>query len=58
MNVLKRCRRTTQVRLFACPVCGARKPATKRAGRKTEAGHIKTMWCFCCREERDFEQVA
>ena len=44
------------VRTFVCPVCGAVVPATKTQGI-TVAGHIKTMWCYSCREVRDFLQV-
>ena len=44
------------VRTFICPVCGAVVPATKTQGI-TVAGHIKTMWCYSCREVRDFLQV-
>ena len=48
--------RKTQKRLFRCPVCGEVAPATKRSG-KTRPGHIKTMYCCQCREDRDFEQI-
>ena len=49
-------RRCLFKRYFRCPVCGAETPAPCTR-RKTLPGHIKTMYCYVCRETRDFEQV-
>lgn len=45
-----------QKRLFICPECGVVVPATKYYG-KTSVGHIKTMYCYQCKEDKDFEQI-
>lgn len=45
------------IRQFRCPECGEIVPATKRSDRKTPPGHVKTMWCFRCKKQRDFLQV-
>lgn len=56
MKPRRKSRNPPQVRLFQCPNCGRFVPATKRRHR-TAIGHIKTMYCFFCQEERDFIQV-
>lgn len=48
--------RPPQIRHFRCLTCGARNVATKMQG-KTYPGHIKTMYCYRCRKERDQEQT-
>lgn len=45
-------------RFFKCPECGIVICAPKLKYHMTSEGHIKTMWCFKCKEERDFEQVS
>lgn len=50
-------RQAYYVRHFICPVCGFRRPATKRSGSRTSVGHIKDMLCPRCNEIRKFEQV-
>lgn len=52
----ERNQRYWQKRIFRCPECGALIPALK-AKSPTQTGHIKTMYCYVCREERDFEQI-
>ena len=47
--------RKVYLREFKCPDCGTFMRAAKH--RLTEKGHIKTMWCPMCKEERDFVQV-
>lgn len=42
-------------RRFRCPECGELMTAPKK--RNTAIGHIKTMWCWRCKEMRDFVQV-
>lgn len=56
MRTTRRSHLPPQVRWFTCPVCGALNPATKAEGR-AHRGHIKTMYCYRCREERDQEQT-
>ena len=48
-------RSTRYYRQFRCPTCGTEMVAPKM--RKTAKGHIKTMWCWKCRDMRDFVQV-
>lgn len=45
-----------QMRVFRCPVCGQLHTAPKVLGR-THEGHIKTMWCFVCKQVVDQVQV-
>lgn len=47
--------RPPQVRYFRCTECGAVNVATKIQGF-TLRGHIKTMYCYRCRTDRDQEQ--
>lgn len=56
MKLRRRSRRPPQIRLFRCPVCGKLTPATKIKGQ-TAAGHIKTMYCYGCKEIRDTVQI-
>ena len=49
-------RRHFSIRHFRCPECGAVFPVSKMV-RRTGGGHIKTMYCYKCRAERDFEQI-
>lgn len=49
-------RRQCLLRYFKCPVCGAILTAPRRHGH-THPGHVKTMYCFVCRQERDFVQT-
>lgn len=44
-----------RVRYFKCPVCGTVVTATKMDGL-SPPGHIKTMYCWKCKEERDHIQ--
>jgi len=46
---------TSYIRRFKCPVCGADATAPKLS--MTGNGHIKTMYCPVCKQERDFVQV-
>ena len=48
-------RKKVRVRVFRCPVCGEKSYAPKRT--ITRPGHVKTMWCWKCRAERDLVQV-
>ena len=45
-----------QKRVFECPICGTRSPATKWRGR-TKPGHIKTMYCYICKADTDHIQI-
>lgn len=45
-----------QVRIFECPICGNRTPATKYMG-VSKPPHVKTMWCWGCKDERDLVQI-
>lgn len=45
-----------QIRTFQCPECGAVVSAPKYKTR-TNAGHVKTMYCYRCKADRDFIQV-
>ena len=48
--------RRIKPRRFRCPVCGVTVDMPKFR-KRTEPGHIKTAWCYVCREIRDFVQV-
>lgn len=41
------------LRTFRCPVCGERRTAPKK--QRSEAGHIKDLWCSRCKDIRKFE---
>lgn len=41
---------------FYCTECGS-KMRLPRIDRQREPGHIKTMWCYKCKEETDFIEV-
>lgn len=43
------------LRHFKCSVCGQKMSASKEKAI-TAIGHIKTMYCPNCKEERDFIQ--
>ena len=49
-------KRASLLRYFKCSWCGAIATAPRTHG-KTHAGHIKTMWCYVCKRERDFVQI-
>lgn len=51
-----RINRPKQIRTFRCPECGAVMSAPKYKAR-TNAGHVKTMYCYRCKADRDFIQV-
>lgn len=42
------------IRYFRCPECSSVTVAPKRSSMQTAIGHIKTMYCPFCKEERDF----
>ena len=43
------------IRCFRCPECGSFMYAPKK--KRSEKKHVKTMWCWKCKEERDMEFV-
>lgn len=49
-------RRFVTLRRFRCPVCGQEMVASKLHS-PTFKGHIKTMYCPMCKEDRDFVQT-
>ena len=49
-------KRASLLRYFKCSWCGAIATAPRTHG-KTHAGHVKTMWCYVCKRERDFVQI-
>ena len=49
--------KNTTERIFQCPCCGEKMTAYKKSSRRTAAGHIKTMWCYRCKSERQFVQI-
>lgn len=43
---------------FQCPVCGVKiYGIPKKSSRRTSVGHIKTMRCYKCKEDRQFVQI-
>lgn len=55
-TVAKRSSLRIQMRTFECPVCGTKLHATKTKF-KTKVGHIKTMYCYVCKDMRDCVQT-
>lgn len=49
-------RRVWSMRRFRCPECGTMMSAAKVERRATK-GHVKTMYCWVCKGDRDFVQV-
>lgn len=45
-------------RMFQCPECKNTVTAYKSSNRLTPDGHIKTMYCPFCKEQRDFVQYS
>lgn len=43
------------IRHFKCPICSTEITAPKLS--KTGYGHVKTMYCYVCRADRDFVQI-
>ena len=41
-------------RWFKCPICGTQMMIPKRRKGGNEKGHIKTMYCIICEQNRDF----
>lgn len=37
-----------------CQVCGLKMTIPRPRSKKRKEGHIKTMYCAVCKEERDF----
>ena len=46
-----------QQRRFVCPVCGVQQDMPKWKHKRTGHGHIKTAWCYQCKDMRDLIQV-
>lgn len=42
------------IRYFRCPDCNGVVTASKKSSMPTAIGHIKTMYCPFCKEEKDF----
>ncbi len=49
-------RRKCLLRYFKCPTCGSMFTAPI-ARKSTHAMHVKTMYCYVCKTERDFLQT-
>ena len=49
-------KRNVTLRRFKCPVCKTIQTAPKTSAQRTPDGHIKTMWCYWCKAERQFIQ--
>ena len=45
------------IREFKCPVCGSHMFSPKRITKQTPTGHIKTTYCYKCKEIRNFIQL-
>lgn len=40
-----------------CTICGTVSTVPRNHGRQREVGHIKTMWCWKCKNETDHEEL-
>lgn len=47
-------RKKTVIRYFKCPECSVIITAPKSKSKGSEKGHIKTMYCYKCKQKRDF----
>ena len=45
-----------QLRVFQCEECETKVVTTKWRGRSAP-GHVKHMWCYCCKKETQHNQV-
>lgn len=41
---------------FVCPECSTEIPLPRLKGKSRKKQHIKTLYCTCCRTERDFTE--
>lgn len=39
---------------LCCSRCGTVMTIPRRTGKNKPSGHIKTMWCYRCKEKTDF----
>lgn len=44
-------------RVFECPACKQKIIAYKKSSRRTAENHIKTMYCFKCKDVKNFVQI-
>ena len=54
---MKVTKRSTVDRTFRCPTCGTIQHARKLKSMQTKEGHIKDMWCFCCKDIKKMVQL-
>lgn len=50
-------KRCVAERIFECPECGVHLTAYKSRSFFTSEGHVKTMWCYRCRTDRNMVQL-
>lgn len=50
-------RKNTTERCFKCPKCNSVIIAYKKSSRRTAPNHIKTMYCYKCKDVEDFVQL-
>ena len=42
---------------FICQECSSIVPLPRCHGRQRECGHIKDIWCPCCKKETKFKEI-
>lgn len=50
-------KRNMTERRFKCSGCGSIQTAYKSSAIRTASGHIKTMYCIYCKQNKDFIQI-
>lgn len=49
-------RHCTKTRLI-CPICGNIQTIFRQSNKCREFGHIKTIWCFKCKEKTNHIEI-
>jgi transcription elongation factor Elf1 len=51
-------KRTVTLRVFQCPTCGVKMVMPKKANRITKNGHLKTLYCYQCKTDKQMVQIS
>ena len=53
---MKKYNRHISISNLLCPCCKNKFPIPRVKGKYREKGHIKTVWCPFCKEEKNMEE--
>lgn len=42
---------------FVCQNCGTQMPIPRDSGKQRKHGHIKHIWCPCCKKKMKFKEI-